>query len=457
MKIYFCEKCGVSIPLQEVVGGRATARNGKTYCQGCQPDAVAVSGDLKLYFCDNCRVSIPLQDVITNRAKAVGEEMLCVDCGRLTDPQRNARRERIKRELKEKDENRYRLHFCDSCNTSIPQSHLITGRAVMRGGRTFCERCRGRAEGRRVSALGAVGVLLLLGVVFLAGYVILGSGGDLFAGETVADGPDPLKALEERLTRMEADLAEKASVRAREIEELRGALEALPALREAQTRLKDAVEDGGEQAGEILKAQGTLRAETEERLSRIDTVLRELTGKLAALTAQLEELKQAAPAAPPAPAPKEEPVPGPGETPKPPAPTPAPKVEDAPADVQALIRDLGDKDAGVRFSAAVELGKQGHKAAVLPLVAVLEKDTDVFVRRAATRSLGELSAWRAVPSLVAALEDKEFFVAITAHKALEAITGQDFGFKEGLSRSELKKVVTKAKDWWDEHQGDRVE
>src|SRR5512143_3116017 len=24
MKIYFCEKCGISIPLQEVVGGRAT-------------------------------------------------------------------------------------------------------------------------------------------------------------------------------------------------------------------------------------------------------------------------------------------------------------------------------------------------------------------------------------------------------------------------------------------------
>ncbi len=83
MKIYFCEKCGISIPLQEVVGGGATARDGKTYCQGCRPGESSEGEDLKLYFCDNCKISIPLQDVITNRAKAVGEEMLCTGCARV--------------------------------------------------------------------------------------------------------------------------------------------------------------------------------------------------------------------------------------------------------------------------------------------------------------------------------------------------------------------------------------
>ncbi|MCU0727631.1 MAG: hypothetical protein MUE73_17875, partial [Planctomycetes bacterium] len=175
MKIYFCEKCGISIPLQEVVGGRATARDGKTYCQGCLPRDRVESEDLKLYFCDNCKVSIPLQDVITNRAKPEGETMLCADCARLGSPERTARRERVRREMEEREESRYRLHFCDGCNTSIPQSHIVTGRAVIRDGRTYCERCKTRVERRRSGVL--VPILCAALVIGLAGAGFFIAGG----------------------------------------------------------------------------------------------------------------------------------------------------------------------------------------------------------------------------------------------------------------------------------------
>ena len=116
---------------------------------------------------------------------------------------------------------------------------------------------------------------------------------------------------------------------------------------------------------------------------------------------------------------------------------------------------LSDPDAGVRFSAAVELGKTGFKGAVEPLAKVLEKDKDTFVRRAAARSLGELDAWNAVPALIETLGAKEYFVAITAHKAILKVTGFDSGYRDGLSRTELRRVLSKAREWWDDHKNDR--
>ena len=35
------------------------------------------------------------------------------------------------------------------------------------------------------------------------------------------------------------------------------------------------------------------------------------------------------------------------------------------------------------------------------------------------------------------------------------ITGRDFGYRENLSKSERKRVVSKARDWWKKHEGDR--
>ena len=455
MKIYFCEKCGISIPLQEVVGGRATARDGKTYCHGCNPEIAASSEDLKLYFCDNCKVSIPLQDVITNRARESGDKILCVDCGRLSQTQRAARRDRIQQELEEKEESRYRLHFCDKCNTSIPQSHLVTGRAVVRGGRTFCERCRGRSEKRKTGSATTVFAVVLLILVFAGGYLALGGGKNLFSkAPPEVTGPDPLEVL--RLE-IEESVRETVTEQRRALDaRLEMLTETLDRFAERSDNFQAGLKSLTEKSVENGTRLAALQLTSDERLSRFDASLRSALDKLAVLTVKIDELKERPVAiAPRGGGTERMPERGPEVQPEP-EPEPEPMAE-APPQVKTWMEQLADKDAGVRFSAAVELGKSGYKGAAIPLAEVLDNDKDMFVRRAAARSLGELDAWVTVPTLIATLQDKDIFVAIMASKALESITGQNFGFKEGLGRSELRKVVGKAKKWWEEHQADRTE
>ncbi len=450
MKIYFCEKCGVSIPLQEVVGGKATARDGKTYCQGCMPGAAPAEGDLKLYFCDNCKVSIPVQDVLQNRAKTVGERMLCAECARMDESQRRARRNRLREEAAGKEESRPRLHFCDSCNTSIPQSHLITGRAVVKGGRTYCERCKTRVERTRVSASSVVLVVLLLAGVFGMGYFLLGSGRRLFAAaRKETKEPDRNEALRADVERRLAEISRRIGPLEAGYEKIR---EKLPVLEKARERWEESRRETAELSGRMGEAQEALRAEAEERFRKNEAEIRALHAKLAAMEERLRAL--AAPPAPPAPAPEKEPEAAPPEPETPAKPAP-PRVEEVPAEVREALEKLKSPDRGDRFAAAVALARARHKAAVPALVRVLRKDDDVFVRRAAARALGQIDSWSSVPALIDILEDRDPFVAQAAHEALEKITGRDFGLRDGLKRSEIRKLVKQARAWWEEHRNDR--
>lgn len=125
--------------------------------------------------------------------------------------------------------------------------------------------------------------------------------------------------------------------------------------------------------------------------------------------------------------------------------------------VGKLVDMLSSDDAGIRFSSAVELGKLGDKSVAPALADLLNSDRDTFVRRAAARSLGELDAWRAVPTLIDTLSDKEFFVSITAAKAIAQITGWDPGLEDGLKQEELARIVTNARAWWADHERDRTD
>jgi hypothetical protein len=116
--------------------------------------------------------------------------------------------------------------------------------------------------------------------------------------------------------------------------------------------------------------------------------------------------------------------------------------------VEKLLGGLKSKDAGVRFSSAIELGKSGRPEAVPALLPVAKADRDLFVRRAAARSLGDLGDRRAVPVLIELLGDKEFFVAVSANEAIKRITGHDCGIKDGLSLEGRKKILDDARTWW---------
>jgi HEAT repeat protein len=90
----------------------------------------------------------------------------------------------------------------------------------------------------------------------------------------------------------------------------------------------------------------------------------------------------------------------------------------------ALVERLfQDKKDGVRGAAAVALGQIADDAAVVPLAHVLQPQSvipgpkkagqskskeNVFVLRAAARSLGQIGSRAAVPVLIASLEDEKF-------------------------------------------------
>jgi hypothetical protein len=122
------------------------------------------------------------------------------------------------------------------------------------------------------------------------------------------------------------------------------------------------------------------------------------------------------------------------------------------ADVETFIERLSDADAGIRFTSAVALGKAKDGRAVAPLIEVLKDDGDTFVRRAAARSLGLMRAASAVPALIEALADREYFVGVSACKALLDITRHDFGLRPNMTEADAEKMMENAKAWLKEHE-----
>jgi HEAT repeat protein len=423
MKIYFCEMCGASVPLQEVVAGRATASNGRVYCAHHMPGAA--DGDLKLYFCDSCGVSIPLQDVITGTASADGDRTLCTECGR-------------KEAVGDTSGDRFRLHFCDGCNTSIPQSHVVTGRALVRGGRTYCENCKDRATRRLSPVIPVLGVVVLAAVAIAMVFVFN-------PGAARDDAPDPVKLLGvvekevgDRIVDLDRSWRESLAEADQRLAEAREAFSHGIGKLEAQvTNLTKALEDRKALAEKI----GHLEAE----VSRLKP-LEGRVAKLVNLRAEVERLREALKVSQRAPVGRAEPAPEPAvakNTPVAPA-----ENQDAPEAVRQRIDRLKSPDSGIRFSAAVELGKLAHNAAVAPLTVLLAKDEDLFVRRAAARALGEINDRTAIPALIEALMDSEIYVSLQAAKSLRSISGKEFGFKETLTASKRRQVQTKWKKWW---------
>ena len=108
-----------------------------------------------------------------------------------------------------------------------------------------------------------------------------------------------------------------------------------------------------------------------------------------------------------------------------PGPRPTERSTSASSMVNRYIKELSDKSATKRTSAASYLGMMGEKAApaVPALVAALQ-DSERFVRRAAARSLGKIGApaLGAKEALRQATRDRDEYVAHTAKLALEKLS-----------------------------------
>jgi hypothetical protein len=129
-----------------------------------------------------------------------------------------------------------------------------------------------------------------------------------------------------------------------------------------------------------------------------------------------------------------------------PAPTAVPSAPTA-SRWGALVADLQSPKAATRWEAVDQIGQSADPEAVPYLLPML-KDTDVFVRMATARVLGDLKALTSVPALIDSLEDTEPAVREAALGSLRALTGKDLRFDPMGSEADRAKKVKAWRDWW---------
>jgi hypothetical protein len=113
----------------------------------------------------------------------------------------------------------------------------------------------------------------------------------------------------------------------------------------------------------------------------------------------------------------------------------------------ALLPNLADSNPSTRWEAVDELGRSKDPA-VIPHVAPLLRDSDLFVRMCAARVLADLGTLQGVPALIDALEDAEPTVRESAWNALRTLTGKDFKYDPQGNEADRAKKVKLWREWW---------
>lgn len=469
-ELHFCSQCGVSIPLTEVTSGAAraglAAGDARVLCGEHRPAQVATVGsgagasspgavgtaaaaaDFQLLFCANCSVSIPIDDERSGRAVREYGSLLCVACSRATPGERERRRKAVELELAD---DAPRLAPAPS---PAPSAAPPSTAASAASGPITRET---RMPAGVVSSGGGGGASW--GLVIL---VVLASGAAGFFGweyfqargrqaKSAADASRDSAVLSDRVQRaldgfettIERRMTELREANAASLEDLRKRMsEDLSALR-------------GDLAG-VRADLGTADSNLAQRIAKLEGQVGSMQGVLSGLASrQPDPPRDHADAGGNGGAPNngggnQPPVAEGPATPPMPEKPPVPDAVD-PA-VAKLVKDLLEsKDAGVRFNAALGLATMKSPAAVGPLAKVCTEDEHVMVRRVAARALGDIRAWRAVPVLVQALEDREVYVAQQANFALQKITNQDFGVTLDSSPRDRKTRAVTASKWWDKN------
>jgi HEAT repeat protein len=116
---------------------------------------------------------------------------------------------------------------------------------------------------------------------------------------------------------------------------------------------------------------------------------------------------------------------------------------------KSWLGDLASQNSGTRWQAVQSLGATGDPA-VVPHLAPMLKDADIFVRMASARILGDLGAIEAIPALIDALEDEEASVREASLVSLRGISGQSIPFDPLAKDAERAKRVKAWRDWWAE-------
>jgi hypothetical protein len=460
MDLHFCSRCGISIPQSEIDSGFATGAGGKFYCSEHRGGAVAVAEappprtapgvageEPELLFCANCRVSIPVDDSKSGRAHREFGSLLCAGCSKADPGERAARREAVEAEMAADVDAHDPVvaRRCSVCSAAVPYGQIVTGKAKVDGDRVTCERCRAAAVAApSASSTGSGWLSGFLWLAVIAGMFLVG----FFVVRAVRDqekpaAPKPSTAQADA-ARIDADRRwDQLSQRLAEME------------RRSAAAPEDRAGDDKHTAAalsDVRRMVADLRTDVAKSDAELQARIARLEGAIEGLGARVTDLANRSTS--------QQPVErAPARSPEPPTTAPAaptPEKKEAPVgvnpEVSRLCKELLESaDNGTRFNAANELGTLKDPAAVPSLVKGLAEDKHYFVRRGCAIALAKIRAWLAVPALIKALEDKEPYVALEANRALQKVTGNDFGVNQDVPLGQRKTKATAAEKWWDKN------
>jgi len=98
-----------------------------------------------------------------------------------------------------------------------------------------------------------------------------------------------------------------------------------------------------------------------------------------------------------------------------------------PAAVSALVDASHDHTSDIRIEAIKAWAKMPANSAIPHLQEIIGSDTDIDVRLAATRALGNFSGQKAVAAISLALDDRDPALQIRAAESLQKVTGEQLG------------------------------
>ncbi|MBK7644054.1 MAG: HEAT repeat domain-containing protein [Planctomycetes bacterium] len=371
-----------------------------------------------------------------------------------------------------------KIHFCDLCNESVPQSDLDQGRAQMVKGRVVCSVCE-RAMSLAPSSVRALGAEAAITAPAQGSSPQPEFAAPAAAQGTVANNGSAavwmaaaslivcaivIYVFQQRIDRLEGtdlDLARGIEFQRGDVRALDAKLGRVPAETSAlekrlDGRMQESLAAGEKQRAELVAAaqraeqavaalQGTLaqmREDVDKGAVAREQRLDELSHRLAAsederraLAERLDEYAQSAESARAA-----------SEAAARTLPEKAAPASAAPA-WNALLPNLADANPSTRWEAVDELGRTKDPAAIEHVVPLL-KDSDLFVRMCAARVLADLGTLQGVPALIDALEDAEPTVRESAWHALQTLTGKDFKFDPQANEGERSRKVKQWRDWW---------
>jgi hypothetical protein len=394
-----------------------------------------------------------------------------------------------------------KVHFCDLCNESVPQSDLDARRAVLRKGRVICARCEALmtaegeapAEGRAAPSapppppgitagagpageggaapagttppahapahpshaahaaarsrgggagvgLALIAILLAAGLGFwLSDQIQQGEREALSREERVRDNLAlSISQLDRAQRALEQASAEFKGVVAGQLESSRARIDqSIQTAAETSRRVEERLAGFDASLAEIREGFGALQRHDQE-LVRLQQRYTSLEDGLREAARTLAALEEASIE--------------PASTAQEPLPTPPA----APPVWMGLVKQLSDPSNSVRWQAVMALGETRDPEVVPWLVGSL-KDTDIFVRMATARMLEDLNSSKAIPALIETLNDGESAVREAAYHALVKLSRKDLPFDPASEDSSERSRRIKAwQEWWKKEK-DRID